>query len=442
MKKGLSAWVMFGLTAGVLFSIAPARGADVEIGKVVVTATKTEMEISESPQSISVIGKEEIQNSPDRTIGEILQRAPAVLVNQNGPMGSLAVPQVRGSTSGQVLILVNGQRLNDAQNGQYDLNSLPVLKEDIERIEVLRGGASALYGSEALAGVINIITKTPTDKPSTSVSASYGRFDTQQYSLAHRWKPGPLHYGISLAREKSDGYRENSDSDVWILGGEVGYSPTSRSEVKFSARYIQKEVGAPGPVNFPDPDDRQKDDNTLLNLSYQGQFTPQLKLGFKGWYNQYRNTFDSGTRGILSMGTSALHKSYETGGDLQATYQLGKSNLFMGGLEVIEDRVNSASFGVEQATRGAVYLQDEIELGEPLTATLGLRRRLCFACSDIGPGTVKQVFHCLRQAVVHGAQGIIGEIWDFFLGKNISGIEPFIEKMYGNAFGCIFKKTP
>ena len=373
MKKGLGLWIIAVLTGGVVFSTIPARGAEVEVGKVVVTATKTEMEISESPQSISVITKEEIQNSPDRTIGEILQRAPAVLVNQNGPMGSLAVPQVRGSTSGQVLILVNGQRLNDAQNGQFDLNNLPIVKEDIERIEVLRGGASALYGADALAGVINIITKTPTDKPSTSASASYGRFDTQQYSLVHRWKPGPFSYGISLGKEKSEGFRENSDYDAWIMGGEVGYSLTSQSEVKFSARYIQKEVGLPGPVNFTDPDDRQKDQNTLLNLGYRGQVTPHLKLDFRGWYNQYRNTFDAGSQGILSMGTSALHKSSEGGGDFQTTYQLGKTHLIVGGLEVIGDRVNSSSFGVQEATRGAVYLQDEIEIAKPLTVTLGLR---------------------------------------------------------------------
>ena len=373
MKKGFVLWIMAGLAAGVVFSAPPAQGAEVELGKVVVTATRTETEISEVPQSMSVITKEEIQTSPDRTIGEILQRAPAVQVTQNGPMGALAVPQVRGSTAGQVLILLNGQRLNDAQNGLYDLNNLPVPKEDIERIEVLRGGASALYGADALAGVVNIITKTPTAKPSTSVSASYGRFDTQQYSLSHRWKPGPFSYGISLGREKSDGYRENSQYDAWILGGEMGYNLTSQSEVKFSARYIQKEVGVPGSVDFPDPDDQQKDGNTLLNLSYQGRITPRLKLGFRGWHNQYRNTFDAGSQGILSMGTSALHKSSESGGDFQTTYQLGKRHLIVGGLEVIGDRVNSSSFGVEEATRGAVYLQDELEIAKPLTATLGLR---------------------------------------------------------------------
>jgi vitamin B12 transporter len=373
MKKAFALWIMAGLAAGVVFLAPPAQGAEVELGKVVVTATRTETEISEVPQSMSVITKEEIQTSPDRTIGEILQRAPAVQVTQNGPMGALAVPQVRGSTAGQVLILLNGQRLNDAQNGLYDLNNLPVPKEDIERIEVLRGGASALYGADALAGVVNIITKTPTAKPSTSVSASYGRFDTQQYSLSHRWKPGPFSYGISLGREKSDGYRENSQYDAWILGGEMGYNLTSQSEVKFSARYVQQEVGVPGSVDFPDPDDRQKDGNTLLNLSYQGRITPRLKFGFRGWHNQYRNSFDAGSQGILSMGTSALHKSSESGGDFQTTYQLGKRHLIVGGLEVIGDRVNSSSFGVEEATRGAVYLQDEVEIAKPLTATLGLR---------------------------------------------------------------------
>jgi len=373
MKKVWYGWGILLIMAGMLMASPAARGAEVELGKVVVTATKTETEISEVPQSVSVITGEEIRKSPDQTLGAILQRAPAVQVTQNGSLGALAVPQVRGSSAGQVLILLNGQRLNDAQNGQFDLSNLPVPREDIERIEVLRGGASALYGADALAGVINIITRTPTAKPFTSASASYGRFDTQQYSLTHRWKPGPFSYGISLGREKSDGFRENSDYDAWIVGGEVGYSLTSQSEVKFSARYIQKEVGLPGPVNFPDPDDQQKDENTLLNLSYQGQITPRLKLGFRGWRNQYRNTFDAGSQGILSMGTSALHKSSESGGDFQTTYQLGKSHLVVGGLEVIGDRVNSTSFGVQEATRGAVYLQDEIEIAKPLTATLGLR---------------------------------------------------------------------
>ena len=79
-------------------------GSEVELGQVVVTATRTDVEISDAPQSISVITKEEIRNTPDRTIPEIIQRAAGVQVNQNGPMGSISTAQIRGSEAGQVLV--------------------------------------------------------------------------------------------------------------------------------------------------------------------------------------------------------------------------------------------------------------------------------------------------------------------------------------------------
>ena len=165
----LGSW--FFVLAGIVFLNPPAMGAEVELGQVVVTATRTEVEISDAPQSISVITKEEIRNTPDRTIPEIIQRAAGVQINQNGPIGAIATAQIRGSEAGQVLILIDGRRINDAQNGLFDLSSLPLTKDDIERIEVLRGGASALYGSDAMGGVINIITNPSKEEPSARVSA-------------------------------------------------------------------------------------------------------------------------------------------------------------------------------------------------------------------------------------------------------------------------------
>ena len=365
--------LVFFIIAGLFGLSGLARGADVELGQVVVTATKTEIEISESPQAIAVITKEEIQNSPDRSIGELIQRTPGTQVTKYGSMGSLSLPQVRGSSAGQVLILVDGRRVNDAQNGLYDLSALPVAREEIERIEILRGGASALYGADAVGGVINIITKPSTPTPYTQVDASYGRFDSQQYSVVHRWKPGPFRYGFSFSREHSSGYRPNGDYDAWVFGGQAGWELGPQTEVGFSAKYINKEIGVPGPISFPDPDDRQKDDNTLLDLTFRTQITPKFKVNFRGFYNYYRNTFEAGSQGIFSTGPPSLNKSYATGGDLQTTYGLGSAHLFTGGVEGIEDRVNSSAFGVQRATRGAVYLQDEIEVLPSLTATLGLR---------------------------------------------------------------------
>ncbi len=373
MREGFITGVLLVSFFGLIFPSQKAGGAEVELGQVVVTATKTEIEIAESPQSISVITGKEIAESPNRSIAEMIQRAPAVEVSAYGPAGSLATPQVRGSSAGQVLILVNGRRINDAQNGQFDLNNLPIAKEEIERIEILRGSASALYGADAMGGVINILTKTPSEKPQTKASVSYGRFDTGQFSLSHRWKPGAFRYGLSVSREKSDGYRTNSDSEAWIAGGELGYEVGPRSEITLGARYIGKEVGLPGTLTFPDPDDRQKDKIWLLDVGYRGQITPRFKLNVKGFHNNYRNTFDAGSQGILSAGESSLHKSMATGGDLQGIWAIGNTHVLTGGGEIIEDRLDSTLIGTEKATRGAFYAQDEWEIVRTLAATYGLR---------------------------------------------------------------------
>ena len=365
-------WIGIVMGMGVIFSGPGGWGADVNVGQVVVTATRTEVEISDSPQSISVITKEEIMNTPDRSIPEIIQRASGVLITNNGPLGSLTSANIRGSEAGQVLIMIDGRRINDAQLGMFDLSNLPLSKDEIERIEVLRGSASALYGADAMGGVINIITKSPTKEPYARFSSSFGRFGTQEYSLSHRWKPGPLGYGLFASRGRSDGYRSNSDYDSWIFGGELYYDFPWKGELRVSARNIQKEVGTPGSITFSDPDDRQKDNLTQLDLNYRDKIGSIATLNFRGWQNINRQTFDPGTQGI-NFGPSFLHKSYETGGDFQATAAIGSAHLVTGGLEAIQDRVDSTSTGIHEATRGALYLQDEIEVSKPLTATLGLR---------------------------------------------------------------------
>ncbi len=372
MKKWRNRWIGIGLALGLFFPCAGGWSADVDVGQVVVTATKTEMEISDSPQPISVITKKEIMNSPDRTIPQVIQRAAGVQINQTGPTGGLSTAAIRGSEAQQVLIMINGRRINDAQNGQFDLSTLPLTKDEIERIEVLRGGASALYGSDAMGGVINIITKSPSKELHTWFSSSFGRFNTQEYSLSSRWKPGPLGYGLFASWGRSDGYRLNGDYNGWTVGGDLSYDLPWRGELRVSARNTQKEVGLPGTVTLTDPDDRQKDNQTQLDLNYRDKIGSNVILDFKGWQNIYRQTYDAGSQGPF-VGPSVLHKSYATGGDFQITAAIGSAHLVTGGVEAIQDRVDSDFSGVHEATRGALYLQDEIEVVKAVTATLGLR---------------------------------------------------------------------
>ncbi len=346
-------------------------GAEVQMEQVVVTATKTELAITESPQAISILTKEEISRHPQRSLGEILQQVTGMEVSQYGPRGAVTLPKMRGAEAEQVLILINGRRINDAQSGKFDLSNLPVVKDEVERIEVLRGAASALYGADAMGGVINIITKKPSPEAYTRALISYGRFDTQNYSLTHHWQPGAIGYSLAIAKERSNGFRVNSDLDALILSGQLNYAISSQHQVNLAARFTTKEIGAPGSENYPDPDDRQKDEITQLDLNYQGHFSA-LDLHLRGFQNIYRRTFEQGSQG-MNVGAPFLHKNYATGGEVQINTSPLKDHFLTAGAEVIKDQVDSSALGTHEATRGALYGQDQIELNQLLMLTLGLR---------------------------------------------------------------------
>ncbi len=361
----------FLIMCGLLVLSQQTLGAEVQMEQVVVTATKTELAITESPQAISILTKEEISRYPQRSLGEILQQVTGMEVSQYGPRGAVTLPKMRGAEAEQVLILINGRRINDAQSGKFDLSNLPVVKDEVERIEVLRGAASALYGADAMGGVINIITKKPSREPYTRALISYGRFDTQNYSLTHHWQPGDLGYGLSIAKEKSNGFRPNSDLDALILSGQLNYAISSQHQVNLAARLTTKEIGVPGSENYPDPDDRQKDEITQVDLNYQGKFSA-LDLNLKGFQNIYRRTFEQGSQG-MNVGSPFLHKNYATGGEAQINSSPFKGHFLTVGAEVIKDQVDSSALGIHEATRGALYVQDQMEISQPLMVTLGLR---------------------------------------------------------------------
>jgi len=148
--------------------------------------------VEDIPSSVTVITKEEIKTSTARNVTEALTEVAGLRISEYGKKGALSLPRLRGSTAEQVLILLDGRRLNSPATGQFNLNDLPVSIEDIERVEILRGASSALYGADALGGVINIITRRP-EESQTRVSASYGRFDSQLYSLTTSYHNGFKH---------------------------------------------------------------------------------------------------------------------------------------------------------------------------------------------------------------------------------------------------------
>jgi vitamin B12 transporter len=143
------------LALAAVAALAPAQDEPLAVEKIVVTATRIAGTILASPDHVTVVSGAELAGAV--SAAEALERVAGVSLKDNGTAGSIQLVSLRGSTSAQVLVLVDGVRLNDSRQGPPDLSWIPV--DNIERIEIVRGGTSALYGADAVAGVVNIITK-------------------------------------------------------------------------------------------------------------------------------------------------------------------------------------------------------------------------------------------------------------------------------------------
>lgn len=144
-----------------LFSITNLSAQDslVQLEQVTVTASLLAQEQRETGRNVTVVKGEWFRRLPVHSVDDLLRYLPGLEVQQRGPQGSQADILIRGGTFQQVLILIDGVRLNDPLTGHFN-GYIPIQPAEIERVEILKGAASALYGSEAVGGVVNIITKT------------------------------------------------------------------------------------------------------------------------------------------------------------------------------------------------------------------------------------------------------------------------------------------
>ena len=360
-------YILLILTSHFLLLTSLFAEEKIEIGEVVVTATRIEEALEDIPSSVTVITKKEIKESTATNITEALKGVVGLKVTEYGKKGAIAAPALRGSTAGQVLILLDGKRLNLPGSGQFDLNDLPASIDDIERIEILRGASSALYGADAMGGVINIITKKP-EKPYTKIGGSYGRFNTQQYQLLTSGKFKALGYFFSLSKEKSDGFRPNSNYDSTTANGKVVIDLSHKSTLELSLGFLYKEAGVPGSITYPSPRAEESDEDINFGITYKGKISDKIDVITKVYRNYYELAYKD-----PAMFTDDKHKDFFTGGEVQVNYLYNPYNLFTGGVEYGKEEVRSTATGRHERSRKGVFLQDEIKPSEPLTVIPGIR---------------------------------------------------------------------
>ena len=217
---------------------APKKQKVIELEEVVVTATKTPAKIMEAPASVTILTREEIESSTARTIADVLRNISGVQVYDTYGTGMWTPVGLRGFEpwgSTYVQVMIDGIPINDAESGTVHWNIVPL--EDVERIEIVKGPMSALYGPHAMGGVINIITKKGKIKPERKLGFSYGSEEAKRYEASIGGQKGRFNYRLSFNRRDGNGWRDHSEYEANNFGMRLGVAFDERSDLSFDLYY-------------------------------------------------------------------------------------------------------------------------------------------------------------------------------------------------------------
>ena len=355
-----------------------------EVQQVVVTATRTEMLQEDVPGSVTVITAEQIEESNAEDLLDVIRSTTGISLVGRG-VGGRKVMSIRGMESRHSLILINGHRIaaSDDVIGHSDFEYSWVPLESIERIEIVRGPMSSLYGSEALGGVINIITKPVSDTWQGVTNGSLGtptdRDGGDHYRLAAHGS-GPLTHNIGLSFSVEKVYEDDTrDEDQpqyselegkEILAGEatLSFALDERQTLELTVLGSEEE-------RWRDTYGRRGDyrgdydiDRYQTALSYRGRFGSGPLEGsiYRSWEDaDYRTT----------AGFTSSNTLIEDVAEVHGSTALGENHLLSLGGEYRQEALKNRLLrtGETDATHWALFAQDEISLGEALAITAGLR---------------------------------------------------------------------
>lgn len=238
--------VVFAASGAAAQEDGPAETDEIdELEEVVVTATRTERTLLDVPGSVTVIGLEEIAEIGGADIADVVADAEGVDVLRYGGPGSSSSAHLRGTYGVHTLVLVDGRTQNSPSLGGADISMLsPAF---VERVEIVRGPASALYGTGAVGGVIQVITREVPTEPISETHVSFGSFGTASVSFLDGWPLGSGGALLGLHAIRTDGHRPNSDFERQEVFGKLAFGEVEEGRAVVTLSLQDSRAGWPGP---------------------------------------------------------------------------------------------------------------------------------------------------------------------------------------------------
>ncbi len=327
---------------------------------VVVTGTPEPRQLDELDRSVTVIP---VRNAtaPGSWLTDLLKTDPSVDVRERGVDGTQSDVHIRGASYGQTLVLVNGHRVNDPQSGHHNLD-LPLPTEAVERMEVLRGSGSTLYGSDAVGGAINVITRRP-EAAELRLGAGLGDFGWNRESVSGAFRLGPWSQHTGLSRDFSTGFRPGRDYRNTAVATE-SYLDTRLGATSVLFAYNDRPFGANG--FYGDYPSWEKTGTHLLAASHTAG---SHRLQFS--YRRHRDHY------VLYRDAPAVFQNFHTAGAWTGSYTyhrpLASTADFTGGGEGLSESIDSTNLGQHQRGRASLFGVVQARPSARITVTAGLR---------------------------------------------------------------------
>ena len=375
------------LTAGLVLLPGIGLAEDVKIGPVTVTATRSEVSLQDAPGSITIIGKEDLADLPDGDLlGAIRETSGVSLIGRS--VGGRKSISIRGMDSRHSLILVDGKRIasSTAIFGHSNFENNWLTSENIERIEIVKGPLSALYGSEAIGGVVNIITKPISTKDwSFGFNTGGGVTDDDGGGNGHvnAYTSGPLiqdRLGLYL----SAGYNRDDDTpseenplvseiegiETYTLSSKIAFTPNQNHTLELAVDLVDEERWRNTNRGRNFYRSEYEVDKGMYSLSWRGTVGPTRSV-----VQAYRSVIEKNSINLFSRGTTYYPEELTNDVfDAQTTFDVVNNLITLGG-ELRKEDLESTTLlsGQDDALHSALFVQDELEFFEKLLVTLGGR---------------------------------------------------------------------
>jgi len=346
-----------------------------DIEEIIVTATRTETPVSQLADSVTIISREQIEQQKATTIFEALRSVPGLNLLKSGSIGRQTNVTIRGSRAEHVLVMIDGVQVNSPTQGFFNFQNLTT--DNIERIEVVRGPQSTLYGSDAMAGLVNIVTREGKGRPKFGIRSEFGTLErTYRESISSSGSIKRFNYSVDVARIDSDGRGADDDYDKTNISSSFGYKFNEKIEFKTSMRYNDSMVAIDDGAFKQDPNRfSQNEDfnmNAILNQSLTDWWSHRLKFSFADTDLISIDRANPGTS-ETSNSRSRFNTQIYTG-DWQHTLKYRDIDTFIFGFEFEDQEAENSSYeNREVLINRGWYFQNQLKLWNRLFFNAGLR---------------------------------------------------------------------